>query len=87
MLGCSHGEQKFEGDLILYPKERLLILLMLLLMTGMRRPGVRQWMASPPGCDLSEVRHPQHISGTSALEDKAGGRKPCLGTSVGLGEG
>ena len=47
---------------------------------------MREQMASP-GCDLSEVRHPQGKSDTSAFEDKAGGRKPYLGTSVGLGVG
>lgn len=56
-------------------------------MTGMRRTGISGWMASPRGYDLSEVRHPQGISDMSALEDKAGGKKPCLGMSVGLGVG
>jgi len=42
-------------------------------------------MASPPGCDLSEFRHLWGITDTSALEDKVGGRKSYLRTSVGLG--
>lgn len=32
---------------------------MILLMTGMRRTGMKEWKASPPGRDLSKVRHPR----------------------------
>lgn len=37
------------------------------------------------GHTSAEVRHPQDISDTSALEGEVGGRKPVLGMSVHLG--